>query len=86
LSINMTGQAVGITALHTYQPKDVVYVALMNNDRERCAILGRCNIVEDVFASAVVVATMATTITSLTARIVALESAMTGKSSTSHTH
>ena len=86
LSISMTGQAVGVTALHQYQPKDVVYVALMNNDRQRCAILGRCNIVVDVFASAEVVATMATTITSLTARIAALESAMAGKSSTSHTH
>ena len=85
-SISMTGQGVGVTALHKYQPKDVVYVALMNNGTERCAILGRCNIVVDVFASAEVVATMAATIASLTTRIAALESAMTGKSSTSHTH
>ena len=85
LKISMTGQAVGVTALHQYKRGDVVYVALMNNSNQRCAILGRCNIVKDVFASAAVVATMETTITSLTERISALESAITSHDHP-HTH
>ena len=85
LSLSMTGQAVGVTALHQYKPKDLVAVALLNNDRQKCIILGRYNIVIDVFASAEVVATMATTIASLTTRISELESAMASHGHP-HTH
>ena len=85
LSLSMMGQAVGVTALHQYKPKDLVAVALLNNDRQKCIILGRYNIVIDVFASAEVVATMATTIASLTTRISALESAMASHGHP-HTH
>lgn len=85
LKISITGQAVGVTALHQYKPQDLVAVALLNNDRQKCIILGRYNIVIDVFASAEVVANMATTIASLTTRIAALESAMASHGHP-HTH
>ena len=73
LKISMTGQAVGVTALHQYKPKDVVAVALLNNDRQKCIILGRYNVVVDVFASKNIVTALTNAISALTARVEALE-------------
>jgi hypothetical protein len=69
----MTGQAVGVTALHQYKPKDLVAVALLNNDRQKCIILGRYNVVVDVFASKNIVTALTNAISALTARVEALE-------------
>jgi hypothetical protein len=73
LKISMTGQAVGVTALHQYKPKDLVAVALLNNDRQKCIILGRYNVVVDVFASKNIVTALTNAISALTARVEALE-------------